>query len=259
MKTSARSTTRRSAARPSALFVFTARPRLLRFIIAKAAESPSTALPKRRVSSPPGTRSTLITSAPMSARSCPQVGAAMMWLISTTFRPCSRPAFPLSVIFGFPSFTFSESPRPEPVEGRGYALMLRQAQHEGLSVPALPPLELGLLLGEEGLVADVEILGVEAGEALRLLRLAQRRPAGEDPVDEFLVPAVDERGTVGDPPGRRVGLVLDLVVLDHPVDQALLHRLHRIEDARLVEDLQRPRAAHQPDQRLDLGARKSDA
>ena len=67
-------------------------PRLLRFIAMKAADSP--AIEGRfmvRVSSPPGTRSTLITSAPRSASSMPQVGPAMICASSSTFTPASGP------------------------------------------------------------------------------------------------------------------------------------------------------------------------
>ena len=67
-------------------------PRLLRFIIMKAADSPSmSGGRKRRESSPPGTFSTLMTSAPMSASISPQVGPAMMWASSMTLKPDSGP------------------------------------------------------------------------------------------------------------------------------------------------------------------------
>src|SRR5437899_2263686 len=67
-------------------------PRLLRFIIRKAAaSSPIVGGTERRVSSPPGIFSTLITSAPMSASIRPQVGPAMTWHNSMTLRPASGP------------------------------------------------------------------------------------------------------------------------------------------------------------------------
>ena len=63
-------------------------PRLLRFSIMKAADSPSmSGGRKRRESSPPGTFSTLMTSAPMSASIRPHTGPAMMWASSMTVIP----------------------------------------------------------------------------------------------------------------------------------------------------------------------------
>ena len=67
-------------------------PRLLRFIIMKAADSPSmSGGRKRRASSPPGIFSTLTTSAPMSASMTPQAGPAMICANSITRRPVSGP------------------------------------------------------------------------------------------------------------------------------------------------------------------------
>ena len=63
-------------------------PRLLRLSIMNAADSPLIAGREyERVSSPPGSFSTLITSAPMSASSMPHVGPAMIWASSTTRIP----------------------------------------------------------------------------------------------------------------------------------------------------------------------------
>src|SRR5262245_6492195 len=73
-------------------FRLSAMPRLLRLTAMKAADSPFTAGRfMRRVSSPPGTRSTLITSAPRSASSMPQVGPAMICANSRTLTPASGP------------------------------------------------------------------------------------------------------------------------------------------------------------------------
>src|SRR5687768_1292475 len=70
-----------------------AMPRLLRFIAMNAADSPFTlGRSIKRVSSPPGMRSTLTTSAPRSASSMPQVGPAMICASSRTLRPASGPA-----------------------------------------------------------------------------------------------------------------------------------------------------------------------
>ena len=82
---------RLSTAFAAPAFISSAMPRLLRFIMAKGADSPSVKGPLLRMLSPSGSRSTLITSAPMSASNCPQVGAAMTWLISITRVPQSRP------------------------------------------------------------------------------------------------------------------------------------------------------------------------
>ncbi len=83
---------RRSAAFAAGCFKSSAMPRLLRFIIMNALDSPLTSGGvKRRVSSPSGTRSTLITSAPMSASSMPAVGPDMMCASSMTLSPESGP------------------------------------------------------------------------------------------------------------------------------------------------------------------------
>src|SRR5688572_13514270 len=67
-------------------------PRLLRLSIMKAADSPLIdGSEYERVSSPPGSFSTLITSAPMSASSMPHVGPAMIWASSITLMPFSGP------------------------------------------------------------------------------------------------------------------------------------------------------------------------
>src|SRR5208282_746693 len=68
-------------------------PRLLRFIIMKAADSPSISGGTiRRVSSPPGMRSTFTTLAPRSTSISPQTGPAITWASSRTLRSRSGPA-----------------------------------------------------------------------------------------------------------------------------------------------------------------------
>src|SRR5688572_33491379 len=68
-------------------------PRLLRFITRNGAEAPLIlGPPKPRVSSPPGSFSTLITSAPKSASIIPAVGPAMICASSSTRMPASGPA-----------------------------------------------------------------------------------------------------------------------------------------------------------------------
>ena len=57
-------------------------------------------------------------------------------------------------------------------------------------------LEFRFGLGEESFVADLEVLGVEAGEALVVFLVAQRQRAAQPP-GEFLVPARNQRRAVG--------------------------------------------------------------
>ena len=57
--------------------------------------------------------------------------------------------------------------------------------------------ELRLGLGEERRVADAEVLGVEAVEAL-VVFVVRERPAFGEPAGELLVPAGDQRRAVGD-------------------------------------------------------------
>src|SRR5258708_1063045 len=67
-------------------------PRLLRFMIRNAADSPEIVGGTiRRASSPPGNFSTLMTSAPISASSIEHAGPAMTCDRSITFRPASGP------------------------------------------------------------------------------------------------------------------------------------------------------------------------
>src|SRR5919199_2796503 len=90
--TSAVFTRRRRIALPPSLLRSSTRPRLLRFIIRKAAaSSPTFGGSMRRVSSPSGFFSILITSAPMSASMSVQVGPAMTWVRSMTFNPLRGP------------------------------------------------------------------------------------------------------------------------------------------------------------------------
>src|SRR5258706_3535870 len=72
-------------------------------------------------------------------------------------------------------------------------------------------LELGLLLGEEGPVADLEILGAEAVEAFGVFRVGEGARVAQAP-RELLVPARDERRAVGDAPRSRLCFGFDLVV-----------------------------------------------
>src|SRR5258706_8949940 len=119
-------------------------------------------------------------------------------------------------------------------------------------------LELGLLLGEEGLVADAEILGAEAVEAFAVLRVGEGARVAQAP-REFLVPARDERRTVGDSPRRGLRLGFDLVVRDDARHETQVLRLGGIEHASLEHDLERVRFARKRDQRSDLGVGHDEA
>src|SRR2546422_4146807 len=120
-----------------------------------------------------------------------------------------------------------------------------------IPVSSLLALELGLALGEKRLDAGLEVLGVEAGVGLVALGAGERTRPGEAP-REFLVPACDERGAVGDAPRRRHRFFLDPVVGHDAVYQALLFRLLGAEHAALEQDLERRGAADEVDQPLHL-------
>ena len=94
-RTSAPCTSRRNTPAPPGVLRSMAMPRLLRFIIRNAADSsPILGGAVWRVSSPCGTFSTLITSAPMSASMSVHVGPAMTCVRSTTFSPANGPMAP---------------------------------------------------------------------------------------------------------------------------------------------------------------------
>src|SRR5512134_1406438 len=117
----------------------------------------------------------------MSASISPVVGPAMICASSSTRRPASGPG----------------------CAGRSGA--------EGCSVIASAPDEAGLLLREERRVADAEVLGVEAVEAL-VDFLRSERAAVREPIRELLVPARHQRRAVGDAPGGGPRLGGNLVV-----------------------------------------------
>src|SRR2546423_5808742 len=201
-------------------------PRLLRFIAMKAADSPATeGRLIVRVSSPPGSFSTLITSAPMSASSMPQVGPAMICASSTTLMPVRGPLF-MWHTRRIQSFSF--------------------------------PFELRLGFREESLVADLEVLGAEAFEAL-VVFLRRQRARIAQAAREFLVPARHQRRAVGDALGAGACLGLDFRVGHHARHQALVLRFPRVEYAAFEEDLQRRRLARERDERADLRVRHHQA
>src|SRR3954465_4679373 len=133
--TSARSAKRRRTLAPPGFFRSTTMPRLLRFIIRKEAASlPIRGGIMRRVSSPPGFFSTLITSAPMSARMSVQVGPAMTWVRSSTLRPASGPIISAPALRAAPL-------RRALVQERLHALaeILAHVAHEDQVLPFLAP------------------------------------------------------------------------------------------------------------------------
>src|SRR5690625_155597 len=78
--------------------------------------------------------------------------------------------------------------------------------------------ELRLFLLQEGLIADSEILGLEAGVALLPLGLPQRTWI-EKPTGELLVPAGNQRCAFGDPFRGRQRLCLEFLIGNHPRHQ----------------------------------------
>src|SRR5258708_1616633 len=240
----------------------------------------------RRVSSPSGSGSTLITSAPRSASMRPQVGPAMICASSTTLRPASAPGSPGTIGARAPGTLEARALRGVAFgvacTGRGgerlsdfafalgfalglggrFATLARFASFVRLlafarfeparSAAMSASLEAGLGLGEEGAIAGLIVLGVEAGIALGDLLIAQGLGLGQS-LGKLLVPAIDQGRSLGDAPRRGVALLLHLVVGDHAIDQALLQGLGGAEDTRLEQDLERGRAADEVDERLDLG------
>src|SRR4051812_46188304 len=109
----------------------------------------------------------------MSASIIPQVGPAMICASSSTRMPASGPVC-------------------EPV-CRPRVESVLNASGSGSAAA-----EIRLLLREERRIADPEILGVEAFEALVVLGIGERARIGET-AGELLVPARDQRCAVGDP------------------------------------------------------------
>src|SRR3984957_18480436 len=143
-----------------------AMPRLLRFTIMNDADSPPSRIgAKRRQSSPPGSFSTLMTSAPISASIMPQIGPDMMCASSMTRMPLSGP---LDLAVSFASIS--------------------------------TPLEFRFDLVEKGLVSGTKILGAKARETFIAFFWRQWRRVHRT-FDKLLVPARDKRRAIGDPPG----------------------------------------------------------
>ena len=72
---------------------------------------------------------------------------------------------------------------------------------------------------QERPIAGPEVLGFVASGAFLFLGHAHTRRIGQ-PVQELPVPAVDQGRAVGDAPGRRHGLGLDLVIGDDAADES---------------------------------------
>src|ERR1041385_3810630 len=103
-------------------------PRLLRFIIRKAAvSSPILGGIMWRESSPSGFFSTLITSAPMSASISVQVGPAITWVRSMTLSPASGPAGGCGAAMAIPPTSLNGNRRA----GVGKGLCDELRQHVG--------------------------------------------------------------------------------------------------------------------------------
>ena len=90
-KTSAPATSRINTSNAAGLFRSRAIDRLLRLLLRNDAVNPARRLPPARVASPPSGASTLITSAPWSARIIVASGPETFDVRSTTRYPCSGP------------------------------------------------------------------------------------------------------------------------------------------------------------------------
>src|SRR5208282_5670212 len=99
-KTSAPATSRIKACNPPAVFRSRTIERLLRLLFRNEAVNPARRLPPARVASPPSGASTLITSAPWSARIIVPSGPATFEVRSTIRYPCKGPGIPYPLSFG---------------------------------------------------------------------------------------------------------------------------------------------------------------
>src|SRR5436189_163622 len=100
--------------------------------------------------------------------------------------------------------------------------------------------EFGFHFGEEGLVADLEILGAEARKALVVLGRSEGAGIAHAP-RELLVPARHQGRALSDAlrSGARFGF--HFAVGHHARDEPLVLRLARVENAALQQDLERGR------------------
>src|SRR5216684_133549 len=127
----------------------------------------------------------------------------------------------------------------------------RQAHRRRAAFSCLLSFELRLLLCEKRLDSDLEVLGVVAGVGFVALALRDGARIREAP-REFLVPARDQRRTLGDAERRRQRFFLDLVVGHDAVHQALVFRLLGAEHAAFEQDIERDGAADEIDQPFHL-------
>src|SRR5690606_7213476 len=92
--------------------------------------------------------------------------------------------------------------------GIRYSYSLQAASGRGIGRRLLAG-ERGGALIQEGCIADAKVFGVEAIEALVVFRGGNRFLPGQAP-HELLVPAGNQRRTLGDALRRRQGFTLDL-------------------------------------------------
>src|SRR5512147_1989663 len=163
-----------------------------------------------------------MTSAPMSASIIPAVGPAMICASSSTRMPESGP------VWAGRSGTFAST-----------------------LIAWLTADEFWLLLGEKGRVADTEVFGVKAVEALVQFLRRQGRAFGKAP-RELLVPASDEWGAVDDACGSSLNFRSHLVIGDDSRHEPLVPGFDRVEDATFEQDLESNAAPDQSDERRHL-------
>src|SRR5688572_21851431 len=245
---------------PSGLERSTVTDFLPRLAQAKYADSPvslpaasfSHGGPNARESSPAPGRSTLITSAPRSARFCPHHGPASTRDKSSTLICDSGPAIPLTPI------RTAKAPR---------------RQHNAslwLDIPRFlatwrlggsSSYELRLFFLRKRIHADAIVLGREISEILLDLGRRERHGLRREPAHEALVPAVHEWRPLGDAARAGIGLPLQLRIGEHPRQQALGERFPGTPHASLDQDLQGHCATGEGQERRQLvvGDREAQA
>src|SRR3954469_24392189 len=212
--TSAFAASRRSTSAPPLVFRSRTSTRLLRFIIMKAADSPRfVGGAMRRVSSPPGLRSILITSAPMSASIIVQVGPAITWVRSMTFRPASGPI--VSSLFLVLGLGLDDDGAGRSPPGSSFLRPRHDDDDAEFRGPwQLRPAPVRRAFFEEGPHPLAEILAHVAHQD-QVLALLARQALGQAP-HRFLGGAQCQRRVAGDGAGKLVSAGLQRArVLDH--------------------------------------------
>src|SRR5258708_8453362 len=137
----------------------------------------------------------------MSASSMPHVGPAMICASSTTLIPFNAP-----FIFGRLDhwnhrWTQMNTDDLRRVKRRAHGPAAIHLHEPSVFICVhlwfLFAFEFGFLLGEKGLVADLEVFGAEAGEAFVVFGGGERARVAQPP-REFLVPAPDARPAIGE-------------------------------------------------------------